>query len=95
MVILSIVGNKEPQDYYDWKPNNNASLKMKVIENSFKEMQRNYSSKLVKKIKALIFEGLDLDDSQVTNLTDSLQQLDEDYGRVLKKIKKIEGLNHY
>ena len=59
LIILALATKQTSHDFYDWKPNNNAVLKLKNIEKSFNQLERNYSSKLVKKIKSLVFEGIE------------------------------------
>lgn len=52
-----------------------------------KELERNYSSKLVKKVKTLLFET-ENEKEEFTNLTDTLEELDEEMNRVLNKCRQ-------
>jgi len=52
-------------------------------------LQRRYSSKLVKKLKWLIYDAENYVSEDETNLTENLLQLDEQMNRVMDKVKKV------
>lgn len=53
MIVLMMVSGKEVRDFYCWesKKPNVISLNSKQVEVSMKELERNYSSKLAKKVR--------------------------------------------
>jgi hypothetical protein len=55
MIILAIAAEKEAGDFYSWNDKGHGLLNMKKIEYCLKDVQKKYSSRLVKKIRALIF----------------------------------------
>jgi hypothetical protein len=55
MIILAIAAEKEASDFYTWNEKGHGILNMKKIDNCLKEVQKKYSSRLVKKIRSLIF----------------------------------------
>ena len=58
MIILMIVSGKEARDFYNWETNkpNIIYMNNEQVELSLKKVERNYSSKLVKKVKQLLFD---------------------------------------
>ena len=67
-------------------------LNIRNIEISLKELERKYSSRLSKKIKALIFDPeAEEDECSNTYITDSLQELEEHMDRVLTKAQKLNS----
>jgi hypothetical protein len=62
---------------------------MKKIDSCVKDVQKKYSSRLVKKIKSLIFNTEVESASDLSTLTDNLVELDEEFARVMAKVKKV------
>ena len=88
MVVLCVATGKTSGHFYDWKHNNTANIKWSAIELAFYEIERQYSSKLTKKLKSLIMDSLEHETADQTNLSDSLKEFDEMYSRVQSRIKK-------
>lgn len=55
MVALAAASLKDPAFFYNWNSNGQGTLIIKNLDLALKILQKKYSSKLVKKIKYLIY----------------------------------------
>lgn len=57
MVVLAVAVSQHANYFYNWNANGQGMLLMKNLDASIRLLQKKYSSKLVKKIKWLIFNA--------------------------------------
>ena len=74
MIALALASGKGAGDFYTWNEKGSGFLNVRNIDIALKCVERKYSSKLVKKIKSLIFDPDNEEDSfSHTNISDTLQ----------------------
>lgn len=57
MICLMLAANKKPEDFYKWDHHGNGAINTHAINSAFRHLENNYSSKLSKKIKCLLFDS--------------------------------------
>lgn len=60
LIILMIVARSKPEDFYIWHKTEKifvGTINLKHIENCLRILMRNYSSKLVTKVRELLAKG--------------------------------------
>lgn len=57
MIALAVAVGRDADYFYTWNIKGQGSLIIKNMENSLRVVQKHYSSKLVKKIKWLLYEA--------------------------------------
>lgn len=77
MIVLAVAVGRDATYFYNWNAKGHGTLEPKNVEISLKAVQKNYSSKLVKKIKWLLYENDNNISEDETSLTENLFQLEE------------------
>lgn len=60
LIVLMIVGKSQPEDFYLWHKTEKVfvgSVNLKHVEHCMRILVRNYSTKLVAKVKSLLAKG--------------------------------------
>ena len=57
MIVLAVAVGKDAGYFYVWNGKGQGSLNVKNMEASLRAIQKQYSSKLVKKVKWLLYEA--------------------------------------
>jgi len=60
LIVLMIVGKSRPEDFYLWHKTDKifvGSINLKHVEYCIRILVRNYSTKLVAKVRALLAKG--------------------------------------
>jgi hypothetical protein len=90
MIVLATATQKGPDHFYSWNEKGQPTLTPKRIHNCLKEVQRKYSSRLVKKLKSLVDTVAEQESpSERSALTENLVELEEEMTRVMARARKI------
>jgi hypothetical protein len=64
-----------------------------VIENKLKQMSKLYSSKLIKRLKELLSEGMDVMPTTTNSLCESLDIFNEEYTHMTSKLRSMRVID--
>lgn len=93
LIVLMIVSKSRPEDFYIWHRTEKVfvgTINLKHIESCMRVLMRNYSSKLVNKVRELLtmVKMANEAEEEGGSLTAELQDLQEDMSRILSKVRK-------
>jgi hypothetical protein len=89
MIVLATATQKTPGHFYNWSQKGQPTLNCKRIDHCLKEVQRRYSTRLVKKIQSLVYPSQFDTPSDLSALSDNLAELDEEISRVMARARRI------